>query len=344
MARKMNKIVYVLTTGGTINTYVDKSGVARVGDNTKNLVSSVKSSGIGIESKTLMAKGSANLEPSDWAFIAKEVGSVIETRPDVGGIVILHGTDTMHYTAAALSFMVQKPGIPIVLTGSMVSGSDKSSDAISNFNAAVRVASESDIAECVVVFSADAMGKTKMVIRGCRARKINSIALNAFDSINAPPLAFVDEEGSIHYTIAGHVKRGLRSNLILDTKFEQRVVYIKQNPALTSQTLRRFLRYARGAVIEGTGRGHVNESLLPTISEFKGPIVISTQALYGGEGIGAYDLGRKTLGLKNIIPSGDMPSETAFVKLMWCLAHSGSVRKMFLTNFCSEFGPDHISN
>lgn len=336
MTSKTNKLVYVLTTGGTINTYVDKSGVAHVGDNTKNLVSKVKSSGIEIEAKTLMSKGSASLEPSDWSLIAKEVGSVIESRPDILGIVILHGTDTMHYTAAALSFMVRKPGIPIVLTGSMVSGSDKSSDAISNFNAAVRFAAESDIAECVVVFSADAMGKKKMVIRGCRARKINSIALNAFDSINAPPLAFVDKDG-IHYTNASYEKRGTRSNLKVDTKLEPKVVFIKQNPALSAATLKRFLKGARGAVIEGTGRGHVNESLLRSISEFKGPIVVSTQALYGGEGIGTYDLGRKMLRLGNIIPSGDMPSETAFVKLMWCLAHSGSVKKMFLTNFCSEF-------
>ena len=336
--RETNKVVYVLTTGGTIGTYVDKSGVAHVDDNTENLVSRVRSSGIEIEAKILMEKGSANLEPSDWNIIANEVGRVIKTRPDVSGIVILHGTDTMHYTAAALSFMIQKPGIPIVLTGSMISGSKKSSDAIPNFNAALRVAVESDIAECVVVFSSDAAGKKKkIVIRGCRARKINSIALNAFDSINAPPLAFVDGE-DIKYTNVCHAKRGSRSNLKLDTKLETRVAYIKQNPALTSENLKRFLSHAKGAVIEGTGRGHVNQSLLRTISEFEGPIVISTQALYGGEGIGTYDLGREMLKLKNIIPSGDMPSETAFVKLMWCLAHPGSVRKMFLTNFCSEFG------
>jgi glutamyl-tRNA(Gln) amidotransferase subunit D len=330
------KLVYVITTGGTINTFIDKSGVAHVGDNTKNLVSRIRGSGIKIETRNLMSKGSASLLPSDWALIAKEVGSVIKTRPDVSGIVILHGTDTMHYTAAALSFMVQKPGIPIVLTGSMISGSDESSDAISNFNAAVRVASKSNIAECVVVFSANTIGKKKMIIRGCRARKINSVALNAFDSINSPPLAFVDEE-DIHYTDASFEKRGTRSKFRLDTSLELRVVLIKQNPALSRSMLRRFLRNARGAVIEGTGRGHINESLIGTISEFNGPIVVSTQALYGGEGIGTYDLGRKMLGIKNIIPAGDMPSETAFVKLMWCLGHSGPVRKMFLTNFCSEF-------
>lgn len=336
MIKEPKKLVYVLTTGGTINTYLDKSGVAHVGDNTKNLVSRVRGSGVKIESKILMKKGSASLEPSDWCLIASEIGQLIPTRPDISGIVVFHGTDTMHYTAAALSFMVQSPGIPIVLTGSMVSGSDKSSDAISNFNAAVTVASESDIGECVVVFSADKNGKTQMVIRGCRARKTNSIALNAFDSINAPPLAFVDEKG-VHYTNASRERRGPKSNLKLDTKLEQRVVYIKQNPALTSETLKRFLNRARGAVIEGTGRGHVSESLLRTISEFTGPIVISTQALYGGEGIGTYDLGRKMLRIKNVIPSGDMPSETALVKLMWCLGHSSGVREMFLTNFCSEF-------
>ncbi|MGI0090746.1 MAG: asparaginase [Nitrososphaerales archaeon] len=330
------KLVYVFTTGGTIGTYVDESGIARVGDTIEGLVSQVKASGIEIEAKSLMQKGSANLEPSDWKVIAEEIARVIETRTDASGVVILHGTDTMHYTAAALSFMLQKPGIPIVMTGSMISGSDSSGDAISNFDAALAVAANSDIAEICIVFSADSIGKKKIVIRGSRARKIRSIAQNAFESINAPPLAFVEKE-KITYTGLEHQGRGTRKKLRLDTKLEPRVVYVKQNPALTGSMLEHFFKGEMGAVIEGTGRGHVKESLLDTISSFQKPVAISTQALYGGESLGTYDIGSNMLRINNIIPSRDMTSETALVKLMWCLGHKkSSVRRKFLENICGE--------
>ncbi|MDG6998205.1 MAG: asparaginase [Nitrososphaerota archaeon] len=330
----MAKLVYVFATGGTIGTYRDKQGIAHVGDMTKNLVSRVKPRGIAIEAKTIMMKGSANMDPSDWIVIADEVARVIKNKKEASGIVILHGTDTMSYTAAALSFMLQKPGLPIVLTGAMISGSDPSSDAISNFKAALQCAANSNIAEVCVLLSANPSGRKKIIIRGCRSRKIHSIALNAFASINAPPIAFVNG-GKITYS-GKYQKRGTRRNFVLDTRIEPRVVLIKQNPALTNEILQHSLEGAMGAVIEGTGRGHVKEKLLTTISSFGKPVVISTQAIYGGESIGTYDIGKKMLKVRNLIPAGDMTSETAFVKLMWCLGHEGSVRKRFLENICDE--------
>ena len=265
---KKKNLVYVFITGGTISTFVDKKGIARVGDTTQSLISKVGSTAVEIRAKSLMKKESVNIDPRDWRVIAEEVANTIKTRRDVSGIVILHGTDTMHYTAAALSFMIQNPGIPIVMTGSMISGAEPSSDAISNINAALTVAVASNIGEVCVAFSADPVGKRKVVLRGNRARKLQSSNLNAFESINAPPLAFVEYGSKITYTKATHNSRGSSDKMKLDTNLEPNVVYVKQNPAITKNMLSRFLKVASGAVIEGTGKGHLNESLLKTVAEF----------------------------------------------------------------------------
>lgn len=340
------ELLYVFTTGGTISTFVDKNGIARVGDITENLISKANSMGVGIEAKSLMKKESANIDPRDWKVIAVEVANTIKKRRDARGIVILHGTDTMHYTAAALSFMIQNPGIPIVMTGSMISGSEPSSDAVSNINAALNVAANSDFGEVCIVFSADPVGKKrKVVMRGNRARKVRSGSLNAFESINAPPLAFVENGSSISYTEAGRTPRGPTDKMKLDTNLEANVVYVKQNPALTESMLDRFLRGANGAVIEGTGKGHLNESLLKIVTEFGKPVAVSTQALYGGENFGNYNIGSKMLKVKNILHARDMTSETALVKLMWCLGHEGSnAKKLFNQNICGEFSLENLSS
>lgn len=300
---------------------------------TRDLISRAKPRGIEIEAKNLMMKGSANMDTSDWITIAEEVAEVIK-KEDTSGVVILHGTDTMSYTAAALSFMVQNPGVPIVMTGAMISGSDPSSDAIPNFTAALQCAANSNIAEVCVLISENQSGSRKVVIRGTRSRKIHSTALNSFASVNVPPIAFIDQ-GRITYT-GNYRKRGTKRNFALDATIEPRVVLIKQNPALTNKILRHSLEGAMGAVIEGTGRGHIKEELLTTISSFGKPVVVTTQAIYGGESIGTYDIGKKMLKVRNLIPARDMTSETAFVKLMWCLGHTGPVKKRFLQNICGE--------
>jgi L-asparaginase/Glu-tRNA(Gln) amidotransferase subunit D len=204
----MKRRVCVFTTGGTIATRVDEYGIARLGTSTiENLLAHADAE-VEIEMKSLMDKESANLIPSDWKVLAKESARII-VRGEVDGIVILHGTDTMHYTAAALSFMVQNPGIPIVLTGSMVPGSDPKSDAISNFQAALQIASESSIAEVCIVFSSNPGGRKKVVLRGCRARKVRS-----FRKREPPPSRLCSKEKDQLY------RRQPRKKGILQDEFE----------------------------------------------------------------------------------------------------------------------------
>jgi L-asparaginase type I len=249
------------------------------------------------------------------------------------GIVILHGTDILHYTAAALSFMLRDPGLPIVLTGSMIPGGDPGSDALPNLRDAIRVAATADLGEVCLLFSADPQRSKGLIIRGVRARKIRSFAIDAFASINAPPIGTV--EGS---TVAVHGARAHRGHAAprLSRELEENVVLVKLNPAVTPEILARQLHGAAGAVIEGTGIGHIRSDLHPAVVAFGKPVVMTTQALYGGERLGIYDVDKAILSIPNLIPAGDMTSETALVKLMWALAQHGDVRTIMRTDIAGE--------
>jgi len=290
--------------------------------------------GVEYELKEILSKGSANMVHGDWVSIASAVESSI--RSDVDGIVILHGTDTMQYTAAALSFMLNNLSIPVVLTGSMIPMGDPGTDGISNLNAAVRAAAFADLAEVCVLFSADLGEHNKIIIRGTRAKKISSYMKTAFTSVNFDPLGFLS---SNEIKLEDwRVKRSDNRKLKVRSSLNANVCLIKTHPALTSEQLTHFLSAYEGAVIEGTGVGHlrVDDGFLTAIRSFGKPAALSTQCLYGGERLGLYAMDKLILSISNIIPVRDMLPEVALVKLMWCLAQNEEVRKLMLTNIAGE--------
>jgi L-asparaginase type I len=319
--------VIVLTTGGTIGHRSGKDGVATMSFDPAGLVSALALPAIDIEFRAVMRKGSMDVVPDDWVTIAKAVADTLQGAPR--GIVVAHGTDTMHYTAAALSFMLRGLPVPVVMTGSMIAGGDAGSDALPNLRDAVTVAALADFAEVCVVFA----GK---IIRGTRARKVHSHAVDAFASINAPLLGTL-VDGKI---ALGALRGATRSTskLELATELDGNVVLIKLTPNLSAHALARQLEGASGAVLEGTGVGHIRTDLQPVVEQFGRPVVLCTQAIYGGERLGAYDVDRHILALPNIIPGGDMSSETALVKLMWALGEGGDVRTIMQTNLAGERG------
>lgn len=328
----MKPKVFVLTTGGTIAHRSKRGGPAVMDFNPEQLVSEIGLPDIELEFSGIIQKGSMNIVPDDWKIIAAATAEILMRRP--GGIVILHGTDTMHYTAAALSFMLQDLSAPVVLTGSMIPGGDPGSDSPANLRDAVRVAAYSDFAEVCIVFSGDAERKTGLIIRGSRARKIHSSAINAFDSINVPPIGALDGD-EIKYSGLKTNKRK-PSDVKLTTDLNSNVALIKLHPAMTAEMLARSLEGASGAVLEGTGIGHVRADLLKVVASFGEPTVISTQTVYGGERLGLYDADKSILAIGNIIPGRDMNSETAVVKLMWALQQKGDVRSLMLTDIAGE--------
>src|SRR5262249_9225549 len=156
-----------------------------------------------------------------------------------------------------------------------------------------------------------------VIIRGNRARKVHSHAINAFASINMPPLGFCSA-GAVTLDHPG-VRRRQNRKLQLKPELETNVALIKLVPVTTALTLARYLEHAAAAVLEGTGIGHAHTQLLPVIREFAKPVVMSTQTLYGGECLGMYAADRLLLEMPNVIPGGDMSGDTALVKLMWAL-------------------------
>jgi glutamyl-tRNA(Gln) amidotransferase subunit D len=327
----MRPKVHILTTGGTISQRSKVDGVAAMGFNPQELAAELGFADIDLEFRAVIHKGSKDVVPDDWKTIAAATAAAIAEGSR--GVVILHGTDTMHYTAAALSFMLEDLGVPVVLTGSMIPGGDAGSDSLPNLRDAIGVAALADLAEVCIVFSADVERTTGMIIRGCRARKIHSHAINAFGSINAPPLGTIDA-ATIH--VDQDAKSRSSSKLTLNDALDQNVILVKLTPAVTPRTLTRLLQGISGAVFEGTGIGHVKSDLYKVIESFNKPVAISTQAIYGGERLGLYESDQYLLEIPNIVPVGDMSSDTALVKLMWALARTGDVKSLMQTNIAGE--------
>jgi glutamyl-tRNA(Gln) amidotransferase subunit D len=330
--------VIILTTGGTIG-HRTQGGVALMDFEPSTLASNLGLDGLTVEFVPVFAKGSMNIVPDDWTTLANTLYEQAQRAPR--GIVILHGTDTMHYTAAALSFMLRGLCFPVVLTGSMRPGGDPDSDAIANLGDSIRVAATADIAEVCIVFSADAARSQALIIRGTRARKVHSWALNAFASINAAPIGFVRDDT---ITMVSAARQRGSETLRLSGGFAPGVPLVKLTPAVTADALAQCLRDAPGAVFEGTGIGHIRSDLQPVVASFGKPVVMTTQAVYGGERLGMYDADRAILSIPNVIPVRDMSSETALVKLMWALTQEEDVRTIMRSNIVGEIYEDESSS
>lgn len=329
----MKPKVIVLTTGGTIE-HQSQDGVAVMDFDSRRLIAAVGLTDIDVSFRSIFRKGSMDVVPKDWQLVATVVAEAVAEGPQ--GVVILHGTDTLHYTAAALAFMLRGLSVPIVLTGSMIPGGDARSDALPNLRDAVVVAARSDFAEVCVVFSGDGERTKGLIIRGCCAKKVHSHSIDAFASINTPPIGTITGGQFVRTSVNARPRS--ESQLSLALELDQNVALIKITPNLTPEVLARYLQGASGAVLEGTGVGHLRPALQSVVAEFSKPTVISTQSVYGGEQLGAYDVDRNILAIPNVIPARGMTSETALVKLMWALGQGGDVRPLMQADVAGEFG------
>ncbi|MEM1943503.1 MAG: asparaginase domain-containing protein [Candidatus Caldarchaeum sp.] len=335
----MAKHVHVLATGGTIlsKTFDAKAGAEIL--SYKQTFPEISVEGVDYEIREIMVKASFDFTPSDWQAVANSVYKSLQEGVD--GVVVLHGTDTLQYTASALSFMLGYPEVPVVLTGAMIPGGNPGSDGPGNVKAALRVAAYADLGHVCVVFSEDAFGGRKVIIKGTRAKKIHSHALNAFASVNEEPLGHVVGE-TIHLDVKKRVRRG-ESRAYLKTELNPNVGLIKMTPSLTDEAMAKILSLYDGVVVEGTGLGHIksDDKFIGVVEDYGRPVVITTQCLYGGEKLGVYALDKKILAVKNIIPTSDMLPETALVKLMWCLGQGGDVRSLMLSNIAGEISDSY---
>ena len=168
---------------------------------------------------------------------------------------------------------------------------------------------------------------------------MHSHAIDAFASVNVPAIGTIAGNTIVRSGMEMRPRTSKQLRLAMDV--DRNAMLIKLTPADTPESLARQLQGASGAVLEGTGVGHIRTDLQPVVSKFAKPTLISTQTVYGGERLGSYDVDRNILAIPNVIPAGDMNSDCALVKLMWALGQGGDVRSIMRTDLAGEISvPD----
>ena len=334
--------VTILGTGGTIASRVDyRTGAVHPSFTAQELLTAVPElAGLAnISTKAICNILSENMTPSHWTEIARACTD--ELNRGAMGVVIAHGTDTMAYTAAALSFMLQDLWKPVVLVGSQRSSDRPSSDAPLNLVSAVRVAC-SDMGEVTVVMHGSSSDDRCLVHRGTKVRKMHSSRRDAFRSINTLPLGEVTEGGVRALSEYRRRKDGVEVKV--DARLEERVALLKISPGMGQELLERAVDTHRGIVLEGTGLGHVPEYLMEPIArarEEEKLVVMTTQTLYGRVDMKVYSTGRELL-TRGGVSGGGMLPEVAYVKLMCALGRAKSyeeAKSLMETDLAGELGP-----
>lgn len=335
----------ILSTGGTIASKVDyRTGAVSPQFSTDDILDAIPELGeiANIKGKVVYSILSENMRAEYWRKLAMEVYNEINNGAD--GIIVTHGTDTMGYTAAALSFMVQTP-VPVVLVGSQRSSDRPSSDAAMNAICAAKVAC-SDLAEVVVVMHGSTSDDFCLIHRGTKVRKLHTSARDAFQSVNDIPIGKVYYDARdierIRFEFDTEYNKRAEKELELRDKFEDKCALIKYYPGADPAILEFFISQGyKGIVLEGTGLGHVSADWIPGVTRaIKDgvPVVMTSQCLYGSICDRVYDTGRDLLHA-GLIEGADMLPETALVKLMWVLGQTTEmeeVRRLMHENIAGE--------
>ena len=336
--------VSIVSTGGTIASRVDyRTGAVHPALSARDLYSVVPelSEIANIEADILFSLYSENMTPSHWSQIARRVAEHIGKGAE--GVVVAHGTDTMGYTAAALSFSLRGLPCPVILVGSQRSSDRPSSDAALNLIGAVTAAVRAPFAEVVVAMHEDTSDRAVLLHRGTKVRKCHTSGRWAFRSVNSKPLARV-VEGRVEMILDDYRPRGEGELRVLD-RFEERVSLLKFHPGFNPGLIEWLVDEGyRGIVLEGTGLGHVGrycyDALRRAVRE--GVLIFMTsQCIWGRVNMNVYDTGRDLLAI-GVVPLEDMLPETALVKLMWVLGQTDDPEeavRLMRKNIAHEISP-----
>ena len=278
-----------------------------------------------LETRLLFSMDSADMQPSDWLTLAREVHAEL---PKYDGIVVVHGTDTMAYTASALGLLLGPLPKPVILTGSQRPLVEARSDARQNLVDAVLVATLA-VPEVAIVMHSRAL-------RGVRATKKDAWGFDAFDSPHVPPLV----ELGIDVEVASHVlPRGVLAPF--DDRLDPRVLAVRVVPGLDPALVRGAVRAGvHGLVLEGYGTGNVPLSLVPALEEArtKGiPVVVVSQCLRGFVDLARYE-GGASAAAAGAISAKDMTVEAAVAKLMIGLGRFGNTDELRAWSVASVAG------
>ena len=323
--------VKLIGTGGTIASRLDyRTGAVIPAFSPGELYGAVPElAGIcNLTTEKVFAVFSENMGPDQYKALAIAIKKEIENGVD--GIVIGHGTDTLHHTATALSFMVQNSPVPIVLVGSQRSSDRPSSDAALNLMHACYAAGHSDIAEVMVCMFGPTSDEYGFLHRGTRVRKMHSSYRSTFRTIGDTPIATV-RRGEVKPIKKQYNHRRKDQKVDIYPFFEARVTMIYFYPHMHPDTIDSLVELGyKGVIIIGTGLGHVNKELYPAIGraiEKNVAVYMTVQTLWGYVHMNVYDTGRDLLAM-GVIPLENMLPEAAFIKLGWAFGQTDDLEKV----------------
>jgi len=330
----------LLSTGGTIASKVDyRTGAVTPILTAEELNSSVPELATiaNIDAEVLFSEYSENIMPEHWLKIAEKIKEF--SKSNYTGIIIAHGTDTMHYTSSFLSFALAGFPIPIVLVGSQRSSDRASSDAALNLIGATKFIIKCNTKGIYVVMHQDENDDTIACHLGTRVRKNHTSKRGAFQTIGDNP-AFIIAENQIQKNITKDFFKinEFQSKINLDTK----VALVKYHPGYDPNLLNQLIENGyKGIIFEGTGLGHIGKVMYENVKKAneKGIFLgMTSQCIDGRIGMTVYESGRDLLDL-GIIPLENMIPEVALVKAMWAIGNYQNideVKKIMLKNIASE--------
>ncbi len=310
----------IVSTGGTIASRIDyRTGSVTSQFNANDILTAIPGLVEIARYRTvpLATILSENMTPAIWQELARAVFK--EIHDGAAGIIVTHGTDTMAYSAAALSFMIDTP-VPIVFVGSQRSADRPSSDNAMNAVCAAAVAT-SDLGEVVVVMHETTNDDVCAIHRGTRVRKMHTSRRDAFRSLGIEPIGRVEFLARKVTLAKDAVKRNTTTAALHDA-LDPHCALIQFYPGMAPEVLKAYEGY-HGLIIAGTGLGHTSTALIPQLRRLveSGTLVVMTsQCMHGRVCDRVYDTGRDLLGA-GVIEGGDLLPEVALVKLMWVLGN-----------------------
>lgn len=333
--------IALISTGGTIASKIDyRTGGVHAALSASELYQSVPelASHASIDPEVLLSEYSENLKPEHWSMIAEKVAEKIKSGK-YRGIIVSHGTDTMHYTAAALSFALQGLSIPVMLVGAQRSSDRPSSDAALNLLGATVFAAKSEYAGVFVAMHAGTSDDAIACHLGTRVRKNHTSRRDAFESIDVTPLALVRNNAVEMQKSEIKLAKRSEGSLAAKTKFDDRVALLKYHPGFDPKMIEHAAKAGyRAIVLEGTGLGHVSKECFPSLKKAADAgllVCMTSQCIWGRVRMTVYDTGRDLLDI-GVIPLSDMISETATVKAMWALANAKDAKSAMQKNLANE--------
>ena len=322
------KRVLLLTTGGTIASVEKEDGLAP-GLTPTELLQAVPEilTFCHVDTRPLVSLDSSNILPEHWQQLANNIRAAYD---QYDAFVITHGTDTMAYTAAALSYLIQNSAKPIVITGAQrpiwSAGSDAQKNLLDSF---FFCANTETVGGVFVIFGGRA-------ILGTRARKVRTMSYSAFDSINYPVAAYIHHRQITDYLLAPE-KSIAKTSVLFYERLNPRVCLLKLTPGMPPDVLSYLGQTNDAIILESFGSGGLPfpfHATAETLAEDGCTLVLSTQVTFEGSDVDAYEVGRRIRQSAGMMQAHDMTVEAALAKLMWILpqtAEKSDIRKLFYT-------------